>query len=288
MLSGLAGRVNRVVAGEARGDDGRMIHRRPNPSEHRVTLVARLGRGNVVGGLAGGEHRVVAIRAQPHPLRVIKRQRRLPLRGRFVVACLAQVAGVEALTVLPGFAADVEIRARVAAHAIRGDGCVVHRRRLPRRRGVAHATVLRGRDVVLALAARQRAVVTVRTQLGGLRVIEGQRRLPLLRKLVMARLAGVAGVETDLVFPGFAAGVGAVVTTNAVVHDVGVIDRRGQPRGRAVAQPTVLGRWNVIRLLARGDHTVMARGAARHAEIRLRVIHFDVGFAPGGKTRPRA
>lgn len=99
----------------------------------------------------------------------------------------------------------------------------------------------------------------------------------------MTRLAGVAGVESGAVLAALAARVRAVVATDAVVDDVGVIDGGRQPRGRRVTQSAVFGGRDVIDLLARGDDAIVTRGSARDAQIRLRVIHLYVGFAPRGQ-----
>lgn len=161
VLSGLAGGPNCIVAVEATRGDGRVIHGRADPCQHRVAFLAPLHRRNMIRALAGCEDGVMAIGTHTHALRVIKRQRRNPFRRRLVMTRFAHVTGVKSLVMLAALAADIGKRPGVATDAVGRDGRVINVCRNPTRRGMARAAIQRGGDMVLTLAARQRGVVAV-------------------------------------------------------------------------------------------------------------------------------
>lgn len=104
----------------------------------------------------------------------------------------------------------------------------------------------------------------------------------------MTRLARVTRYEPGAVLAALAARVCSVVASNAVVDDRRVVDGRRQPRRSLMAKSAVVGRWNMVHLFSGGDDTVVARRSTRDGKIRLGVIHFHVGLAPCGQSRPRA
>ncbi len=121
--------------------------------------------------------------ARPEYLRVINDLDLRPGRGRHQVAGVAYIRRANR---------DMSRRQTVATR--RGAGSqhfgVVHGERIPRRRGVARATVVGGTDMRRALATRKRTVVARRTNRDrGLQVVECQDRLPSRGELAVACIA---------------------------------------------------------------------------------------------------
>ncbi len=109
----------------------------------------------------------------------------------------------------------------------------------------------------IAVATRQRVAVET-THCQNLVMIHDLRRRPALRRLVVAQLAIVGGGDMTAVFAG---GKSTVVATDAIVEDIGVIDRGPQPSGGVMAGITLIrGRYMGGGLAAR-RRAVMTRAA---------------------------
>lgn len=130
-----------------------MVDRRTGPRQYCMTLVARFRRRNVVCAFPGRHNIVVTVGACAHALRVVELQRWSPFRWCLVMARLADVAGVQALVVFSGLAANVGERPGMAVHTICRNRSVIDVRRLPRRRRMTGIAILRNRNMVLTLTA---------------------------------------------------------------------------------------------------------------------------------------
>ncbi len=107
----------------------------------------------------------------------------------------------------------------------------------------------------------------------------GGYRNPGLRKLAVTKLALIRGRNVGV---ALAAGDHRVVTTDAIVDDGYMIDRRRQPRLRAVANITFIDRRHVVQFLAAGDHAIVATAA--HTD-HLRMINRGGRYRfPGHRT----
>ncbi len=160
---------------------------------------------------------------------------------------------------LSAFATDVRERTGVAAYTIGDERSVIDRGRNPRGDHMATRARLRGWHVRVGIfSGRERRVVTRLARRGGLRVIERQHVDPFLRMLVVAGLTFVGCTQAELMLTRLSTGLHAVVATDTVVHDGGVINCRSKPRDRAMAHIALLDGGDVIHSLAARKRAVMA------------------------------
>ena len=126
-------------------------------------------------------------------------------------------------------------------------------RRCPGIRIVTDAAVLCGVEVARVLAGRCRAVVAGGTGPEDLVVIHGRYGHPDGRAVAVFTHVRRLHMEWAL-----ARGLGAVVTAEAVVHDVDVIEIRGRPRHCRVAVIAIVATGDVCRVFARCRDAVVA------------------------------
>lgn len=122
---------------------------------------------------------------------------------------------------------------------------------------VAQTAVLRGAEVPGILAGCLGAVVARRTGAQNLIMIDRNRRLP-----DSAAVAVFANVCCLHVCRSLAGRIGAIVTTEAVVRDTGMIEISGCPGDRRVAIVTVVAARNMASILAGRRNAVMTGAAA--------------------------
>ena len=105
-----------------------------------------------------------------------------------------------------------------------------------------------GGNVVAGLAGLgQGGAVATRTRRRGLNqtVIKRKRRLPRRRENLVARIAIICGIQSGVMFTGFAAG-GNAVTAGAIFHEPSVIYCRATERCSAFVAHTAIRRSNHV------------------------------------------
>lgn len=128
--------------------------------------------------------------------------------------------------------------------------------RQPRDRAMTHATVLRGIEVARVLSGCRSAIVARRTGAKNLVVIHRCNGRP--NRCAVAILADVSCLDVRRTL---ADGIGAVVATNTVIHDVDVVEVGGQPRDCRVAVIAVVAAGDMRRVFA-GRNCAVMTGAA--------------------------
>ncbi len=233
-------------------------------------------------------------------LRVVELYDRPPCAGRLGVARIAVVRGVESLIVLPGLRAYAAECAAVATHTIAREGAVIHAGRFPTRQNVARAALRGGRNVRgRVLAERKRVVVALIARRDRrLGMIECDDRLPLARRLGVTSVAGVAGLQSLVVFAGLRAHARecAAMAAHTIAGERAVINRRRFPHGLRVARRTLrrgrqvrggifsLCQRAVVALVARRDRRL--RMIKRHDRLPLRGRLRVTGVAVVGGREP--
>ena len=155
------------------------------------------------------------------------------------------------------------IRAVVTADAVAGDRCVIEVRRYPGHGRMAVVAVVTTRDVCRILARRNRAVVTREASADYLCVVDDISRLP--HDVVMAILTHVGRKNMRR---SLASRIDAVVTTDAIAHDVDVIEVRGNPGGRRMAIVAVVATRDVSRVLT-GCGRIVVTGETGANDLRM-------------------
>lgn len=292
MLAGFRAdsRERTVMTRHAVTREAGMVHRCRAPRGLRVAGITLRGGRQVRCRLASGQRSVMAsIASCNRSLGMIETHDRRE-RGRcFVVACVARIRRDQSVQMLSALARCTGERTAVARHAVADKRGVIDGDGHPSGRDVARTALRRRRDMRgRILTGSQCSVMTLVAcrQNRCLRMIKRQYLRPLRRVFAMTGMALVAGIESGVVFACLAAGVGAVMTTKAVVHERRVIHRGRNPARGRVTQTAIFGRRNMSWPL-RGKPSV---GVAHIATLRccvcLRVIHDDVGTTPS--RRPRA
>ena len=156
------------------------------------------------------------------------------------MAVFANVAGPDVVEGLAGCVCAV-----VTAEAVAGNVCMIEGRRQPRYRCMAVVTIITAGNVRLTLAQRDRIVVTGYAGTYDLRMIDAIRRRP--EDVIVAVLADITG--QDMV-EGLAGRFRAIVTTDAIARDIGMIKIRRDPRVGGMAVVTVVAAGNVRLILA--------------------------------------
>lgn len=128
--------------------------------------------------------------------------------------------------------------------------------RQPRDRAMAHTTVLRGIEVARVLSGGRSAIMARRTRAENLVVIHRCNRRP--NRCAVAIFADVGCLDVGR---SLADGIGAVVATNAVIHDVDVVEVGGQPRDCRVAVIAVNAARD-MRWVFAGRYCAVMTGAA--------------------------
>ena len=157
--------------------------------------------------------------------------------------------------------------------------------RCPRVRVVAQAAILRGVEVPGIHASRRRTVVARRTRSQYLVVIDGNHRRPDIGAVTVLTNGGRQRMQRP-----FAGCVGAVVTVDAITHDIGVVKVRGQPCDGRVAIVAVVTardmggvfadcRGAVVARATGADHLSMVDGECRYPGVRrVTVLAHDAGL----------
>ena len=116
----------------------------------------------------------------------------------------------------------------MASYAVTNKRTVINGSRFPAAEDVAGTALCRGGHVRGWILARCQHIVVALVAGGNRRlgVIERDNRLPLARRLAVARIAGIAGRQSLQMLSGLAryAGERAVVTGLTISHKRGVID----------------------------------------------------------------
>lgn len=136
--------------------------------------------------------------------------------------------------------------------------------RYPRIRVVAQTTVLHGIEVAWVLPGGKGAIVAGGTGTQHLVVIDSCNRRP--GRCAVAILANISCLDVGW---SLANGIGAVVATHAVVHDVDVVEVGWQPGNRGMAVIAVIAAGDMGWVLTSRYDTVMARAACTD---NLRVV----------------
>lgn len=155
--------------------------------------------------------------------------------------------------------------------------------RQPRDRAMTHATVLRGIEVARVLSGGRRAIVAGRTGAQNLVVIDGRDRRPNRRSVAILADVGCLDVRRSLTD-----GIGAVVATNTVIHDVDVVEVGGQPRDCRVAVIAVIAAGYMRRVFAGRNYAVvtgaagandlgMVDGVNRYPDVRRMAVLANIG-----------
>jgi len=174
----------------------------------------------------------------------------------------------------------IEIRAMI--ERLVGQPRVTEIGRRPTIRGMALTAIHGSIEVALVLAGGIRAVVAGCTGAQHLVVVYGSHRRPDDR--CVARLADVGRLY---VRRALARGVCAVVTTETIVDDVGVVKGRGRPGDRRMAVIAVIAAGYVGRVFtgcrdpivtgaASTDNLRMVDGVSGHPHIRRMTVFTDV------------
>ena len=143
-----------------------------------------------------------------------------------------------------------------------------------RTRLVARVTHIGGGGVVRTLATGERAIMTTDAcRADGLRMIHPIRRYrePGRGGFVVTQLTGIGG---RYMVAALAAGIDAIMATDAVIQEARVIDHRRFPLRGTVAVATILLGGNMGGDLAGGDNAVVTTGAGA---VHLGMIHRAVG-----------
>lgn len=133
----------------------------------------------------------------------------------------------------------------------------------PGRRVVTIVAFPGGNEVAWIYAGRYRAIVTGRTRSEHLRVIHHRRRCK--HSSVMAVLANIRRLYMGRILAGC---LGAVVTAEAAIDDVDMIEVRWQPRDCRMTVVAVVASRDMRWILARCDGAVVA-GAAGANDLRM-------------------
>ena len=128
--------------------------------------------------------------------------------------------------------------------------------RCPRIRVVAQTTVLHGIEVARVLPGGQRSIVAGRTGTKHLVVIDCRYRRP--GRCAVAILANIGRLDVGR---SLANGIRTVVATNAVVHDVDVVEVGGQPGNGGMAVIAIIAAGDVGRVFTGRYDAVMTRAA---------------------------
>lgn len=120
-------------------------------------------------------------------------------------------------------------------------------------------------DMILVLAGGRDTVVTGATAADHLGVIDGKRRYEYVGRVAV--LADIRGANVLWVFAGT---VGAIVTADTVVHDVGMVKVCGHPASGCMAIVAAVAALYMVLVLAGRDNTIVAGAAGPYD---LRVIH---------------
>ena len=230
-------------------------HRRPWYRTRRMTGITGIGGADVlhrldVAGIAGAYHLGV--------IDAVGRHRR-PRRRELIMAGVAYISGQNMRRTLGS-----GIHAVVAGDAV-GDKRRMIRRRdgaQPGRGVVTAAAIGIGHDMRSVLAGGNHAVVAAAAQTQHLLVIDpvGRHRRPLGREFIVAGVAGIGGKH---VLAGLAAGIEAVMATDAIVGIAGVVRRSaaGKPAGGGMAAVAFGRGRHMGGTLAGGGHAVVATAA---------------------------
>jgi len=104
------------------------------------------------------------------------------------------------------------------------------------------------RDVCRILPARGNAIVAGPASANNLEMIDGVDRRPGIR--TVAVLADISGLYVCEVFAG---GIRTIVTVDAIVCDIGVIEVGGYPAGRRMTVIAIIAGVEMRRVLAGGS-----------------------------------
>jgi len=145
------------------------------------------------------------------------------------------------------------VGAVVAAEAVSGDVYVIEIRRYPRDGGVTVIAIIAARDVRRMLADCGRSVVAGTACANDLRVVHLVSGYEC--HVVVTVLADIGGLDMCRVL---ARGIHAVMTADAVVDNVRVIESGGYPAHRRMAVIAIVAAIDMRRILALGNRAIVA------------------------------
>ena len=245
MITGLAERIDVVVAADAVSGDVGVVEVRRNPAARRVAVVTGIAASDMVRALAHGNRAVVTRAACAEHLQVIDAH-----YGRERYDAMAILAEVRRLYVRDGLADRIDVV--VAAHAIGSDVVVIEIGRCPGSRRMAVVASVATDDVAGVLAHRCRAVVTGATGSEHLRVIDlhdGCECDDAMTVFADARCRNVRRRLADCS--------DSVVAACAISRDVIVVEIRRRPRGRTMTVLARVAAEDVACVLSGGDNAVV-------------------------------
>lgn len=254
----LAGGINAIVTACAIAGDVHVIEIRWSPGVCRMTIITGITAREMRGVLAGGCDAVVTGVTGAHNLCVIDSEHRRKDIG--VVAVFTDVTGLNVRQILAH-----RIHAVVAVDAISGDFQMIEIGWQPPCRGVAIVTRIPACQMIQVFAGCGNAIMTGTAFTDHLHVIDNVRRCKGGR--TVAVLANYGGLYVGRVL---ARRGGSIVTTAAVVENIGVIEIGWQP-GRAGVTVVAIRAARNMRWMFAGRGNAVVAGAAFAQN--LRVIH---------------
>ena len=239
-----------VVTANAVIGDASVIECRRNPRIRRMTIVTGITARKMRRVFTGCRCTVVAGEAGTDDLRVIDGVRRC--KGDGVMAIDAHISGIDMCQVLAG-----GIGAIVAADAIIRDVGVIKIGRTPRRSRMAIVTGVAAGKMRRVLAGCDHAIVAGEAGADNLRVVYVIHRRP--GHVVVAVFAHIAG---RYMRRAFAFSTNAIMATETVVCDIGMVKCRGRPSNCRVAIFANIAGLEVRQAFPSGLDTIVAIGAA--------------------------
>jgi len=242
----LTDRVRAVVATEAVRGDIDVIEIRRNPTRGRMTIIAVVTAADVIQVFAGCGLPIMAGHARAQDLRMVDEVGRC--ENNVVMAVLADIRCLDMRRILAGCLCAV-----MATETVAGNCIVVKIRRHPGTGRVAIVAVIAAGNMRRVLAGCGNTVVTGIAGANDLHVINqvGRRE----NDIVVTVFANIARLYMCRVL---AERVGAVMTAEAIIGDVDVIEIRRHPANRRVAIITVIAAGDMRRVFPGRDRTVVA------------------------------